>query len=141
MPGLYLEDLTVGQSAEARRTVTADDIDRFAAVSGDHNPVHVDEAYAAKTQFKSRIAHGMLAGAFISALLGDELPGPGAIYISQTMKFRRPIHIGDEVTMRAEVCAIDARHGHVTLKTTCSVSGKPAVTGEAVMLVAKRPAA
>ena len=140
MPGLFLEDLTVGQSAEARRTVTADDIDRFAAVSGDHNPVHVDEAYAAATPFKSRIAHGMLAGAFISALLGDELPGAGAIYISQSLKFRRPIHIGDEVTTRGEITAIDARHGHVTMKTTCSVGGKPAVTGEAVMLVAKRPA-
>ena len=80
MAGLFLEDLTVGQSAEAKRTVTADDIDRFAAVSGDNNPVHVDDAYAAKTPFKTRIAHGMLAGAFISAVLGERLPGPGAIY-------------------------------------------------------------
>ena len=141
MPGLFLEDLTVGQSAEARRTVTADDVDRFAAVSGDHNPVHVDAAFAATTQFKTRIAHGMLAGAIISALLGDELPGPGAIYISQTMKFRRPIHIGDEVTTRVEIIAIDVRHGHVTAKTTCAVAGKPVVTGEAVMLVAKRAVA
>ncbi len=141
MPGLFLEDLTIGQFAQARRTVSADDIDRFAAVSGDHNPVHVDAAFAARTQFKTRIAHGMLAGAFISALLGDELPGPGAIYISQSMKFRRPIHIGDEVTTRVEVSAIDARHAHVALKTSCSVAGKAAVTGEAVMLVAKRAAA
>ena len=141
MRGLFLEDLTIGQSAEARRTVTADDIDRFAAVSGDHNPVHMDDAYAANTPFQTRIAHGMLTGAFISALLGDALPGPGAIYISQTMKFRRPIHIGDEVVTRVEVSAIDARHAHVTLKTACSIGGKAAVTGEAVMLVAKRPAA
>ncbi|HEY3815312.1 MAG TPA: MaoC family dehydratase [Caulobacteraceae bacterium] len=140
MPRHFLEDLTVGQAAEARRTVTADDIDRFAAVSGDHNPVHVDEAFAATTQFKARIAHGMLAGAFISALLGEELPGPGGIYISQSLKFRRPIHIGDEVVTRVEITDIDARHGHVTAKTTCSVAGKAAVTGEAVMLVAKRPA-
>jgi 3-hydroxybutyryl-CoA dehydratase len=141
MPSLFLDDLTVGQSAETRRTVTVDDIDRFAAVSGDHNPVHMDDAFAATTAFKTRIAHGMLTGAFISALLSDQLPGPGAIYISQSMKFRRPIHIGDEVTTRAEVSAIDARHGHVTLKTSCSIGGKAAVTGEAVMLVAKRAAA
>lgn len=141
MPSHFLEDLTAGQSAEARRTVTADDIDRFAAVSGDHNPVHMDEAYAAKTPFKARIAHGMLSAAFISALLGDQLPGPGAIYISQSLKFRRPIHIGDEVTTRVEIVSVDARHGHVTLKTSCSVGGNAAVTGEAVMLVAKRPAA
>jgi 3-hydroxybutyryl-CoA dehydratase len=140
MPGLHLEDLSVGQRAEARRTVTADDIDRFAAVSGDHNPLHVDEAYAARTPFKHRIAHGMLSGAFISALLGDQLPGPGAVYISQSLKFRRPIHIGDEVTTAVEVIRIDARHGHVTFKTTCAIGGKPAVTGEAVMLVAHKEA-
>jgi 3-hydroxybutyryl-CoA dehydratase len=140
MAGLFLEDLTVGQSAEAKRTVTADDIDRFAAVSGDNNPVHVNDAYAAETQFKSRIAHGMLLGGFISAVLGETLPGPGAIYISQSLKFRRPVHIGNEVTTRAEVTAIDARHGHVTFKTSCLVGGKPAVTGEAVLLVSKRPA-
>src|ERR1700760_1612206 len=134
MAGLFLEDLTVGQSAEAKRTVTADDIDRFAAVWGDNNPVHVDDAYAASTQFKTRIAHGMLAGGFISAALGERLPGPGAIYISQSLKFRRPIHIGDEVTTRVEITAIDPRHGHVTAKTSCLVGGKPAVTGEAVML-------
>jgi 3-hydroxybutyryl-CoA dehydratase len=141
MPEHFLEDLKVGQRAEARRTVTAEDIDRFAEVSGDHNPVHVDEAYASRTQFKGRIAHGMLSGAFISAVLGDELPGPGAIYISQMLKFRRPIHIGDEVETCVEVKLIDPRHGHVTLKTVCSVGGKPAVTGEAVMLVARKPGA
>ncbi len=138
MKGLFLEDLSLGQSAEIAHTVTDGDIRTFAEVSGDNNPVHLDEAYAAQTPFKTRIAHGMLSAGYISAVLGTRLPGPGAIYISQTMNFRRPVRIGDEVLTRATVVAIDAEKARVTLATVCEVSGKPVVEGEAVVMVPRR---
>jgi 3-hydroxybutyryl-CoA dehydratase len=139
-PVLYFEDLSVGQSAETRRTVAAGDVDAFAAVSGDHNPLHVDAAYAATTPFGERIAHGMLAAAFISAVLGMKLPGVGAVYLSQSLKFRRPVRIGDEVTAKVTVAGMEARRGWVTLSTVCSVGGKTVVDGEAVVVVPRRPA-
>ncbi len=138
MNGLCLEDLSLGQSAEISHTVTDADIRAFAAVSGDNNPVHLDEAYAAATPFKTRIAHGMLSAGYISAVLGTRLPGPGAIYISQTMNFKRPVRIGDEVITRATVAAIDAERARVTLTTVCEVAGKPVVEGEAVVMVPRR---
>ena len=138
MNGLCLEDLSLGQSAEIAHTVTDADIRAFAAVSGDNNPVHLDEAYAAATPFKTRIAHGMLSAGYISAVLGTRLPGPGAIYISQTMNFKRPVRIGDEMITRATVAAIDSERARVTLTTVCEVAGKPVVEGEAVVMVPRR---
>jgi 3-hydroxybutyryl-CoA dehydratase len=140
MDGAYLEDLEVGQTAELRRTVAASDLDAFAAVTGDTNPVHLDEAYAAATPFKGRIAHGMLSAGYISAVLGTQLPGPGAIYVSQTLAFRRPVRIGDEVTAKVRVTAVDAARGRVTFATACAVAGKTVVEGDAVVVVPKRPA-
>jgi 3-hydroxybutyryl-CoA dehydratase len=136
--GLYLEDLAVGMSAEAVHVVTEADIAAFADVSGDRNPLHLDEAYAARTPFRGRIAHGMLAGAYISAILGNTLPGPGSIYVSQALRFKRPIRIGDEVTVRASVSGIDERQAHVTIATVCLVKGKVAVEGEAVAFAPRR---
>ena len=141
MKGRFLEDLAVGDSAERRRVVTAADIEAFAAVTGDDNPVHLDEAYAATTSFGGRIAHGMLSAGYISAVLGTELPGPGAIYVSQTLNFRRPVRIGDEVTAEVKVTAIDPARGRVSFATACVVAGKTVVEGEAVVIVPKRPAA
>ena len=138
MNGLRLEDLSLGQSAEISHVVTDADIRAFAAVSGDNNPVHLDEDYAAATPFKTRIAHGMLSAGYISAVLGTRLPGPGAIYISQTMNFKRPVRIGDEVITRATVAAIDSEKARVTLATVCEVAGKPVVEGEAVVMVSRR---
>lgn len=140
MTGLYLEDLALGQSAERAHTVTDQDIRAFAEVSGDNNPVHLDEEFAATTPFKSRIAHGMLSAGYISALLGTQLPGPGAIYLSQTMNFKRPVRIGDEVTTKAVVSAIDPERARVTLDVVCEVAGKPVVDGQAVVMVPKRAA-
>ncbi len=137
--GLYLEDLAVGKFSERMHTVVEADIEAFAAVSGDSNPVHLDEAYAAATQFKGRIAHGMLSGAYISAILGMDLPGPGAIYLSQTLAFKRPVRIGDTVLARATVVAIDPDKARVTLKTECLVNAKQVVDGEAVVMVPRRP--
>src|SRR5580692_460767 len=133
--GAFLDELTVGQNAELTRTVAEGDLAAFAAVTGDNNPIHLDEAYAAATPFKGRIAHGMLSAGYISAVLGTTLPGPGAIYVSQTLSFRRPVRIGDEVTAEVKVTAIDPARGRVTFATQCVVAGKTVVEGEAVVVV------
>lgn len=140
MPGLFFEDLSLDQGAEIARTVTAADVEAFAAVSGDTNPLHLDEDYARETPFGRRIAHGMLTGAYISAVLGTRLPGPGAVYLSQSLRFRRPVAIGDEVTAQVVVRELDERRGHVTLATSCKVAGKVVADGEAVVVVPKRGA-
>jgi 3-hydroxybutyryl-CoA dehydratase len=100
----------------------------------------MDEAYAAATPFKGRIAHGMLGASYLSAVLGNDLPGPGSVYLSQSLRFRRPIRIGDVVTARVRVVAIDADKARVTLETLCLVDDKTAVDGEAVVMVARRSA-
>lgn len=141
MQGLYFEDLAVGSSAEMTRVVGEADIVAFAQVSGDENPVHLDADYARTTSFGERIAHGMLAGAYISAVLGTKLPGPGAIYLSQALTFRRPVRIGDAVTARVTVKALDARRGRVTLETVCEVDGRTVVDGEAVVIAPRKPVA
>lgn len=140
MQGLHFEDLSLGQSAEMTHQVEARDIEAFAAVSGDNNPVHLDEAYARSTTFGERIAHGMLSAAYVSAVLGTKLPGPGAIYLSQSLRFRRPVKIGDVVTARATVSALDADKGRVTLQTVCLVDGRAVVEGEAVVIAPRRTA-
>ncbi len=138
--GAYFEDLEVGQGAERIVTVREADLKAFAAVSGDTNPLHLDESYAAATVFKGRIAHGMLAGAYISALLGTELPGPGSVYVSQTLDFKRAIRPGDEVVVRVRLQALDEKTGVVTLATTCHVGRKMMVGGEAKVAVPRRGA-
>jgi 3-hydroxybutyryl-CoA dehydratase len=136
--GLFLEDLSVGQIAELVRTVGPADLEAFAALTGDDNPVHLDEAYAAATRFGGRIAHGMLIASYLSAVLGTRLPGPGAVYVSQSLAFRRPVRIGDDVTARVEVTAVDAARARVTLRTACLVAGKTVIEGEAEVLVPRR---
>jgi 3-hydroxybutyryl-CoA dehydratase len=140
MQGLFLEDLSVGQSAERVHTVGEADIVAFAAVTSDNNPVHLDADYAATTPFGERIAHGMLSAGYISAVLGTQLPGPGAIYLSQALRFKRPVKIGDAVTARATVTQIDAAKARVTLATVCLVNNKPVVDGEAVVMVPRKVA-
>jgi 3-hydroxybutyryl-CoA dehydratase len=136
--GYWLEDLRVGQSAERVNTVTDADIAAFARLSGDSNPLHLDERFAETTPFKGRVAHGMLSGAYISAVLGTELPGPGAIYVSQRLEFRRPVRIGDQVVTRVEITGIDPDRGRVTLATECEVNSRATVAGEAVVIVPRR---
>ena len=138
--GLFFDELALGQSAERSHVVSAGDLEAFAAVSGDTNPVHLDEDYAKATPFGGRIAHGMLSAAYISAVLGTQLPGPGAIYLGQSLRFRRPVKIGDVVTARATVSALDADKGRVTLQTVCLVDGRAVVEGEAVVIAPRRTA-
>src|SRR5690348_7759002 len=139
MNGLFLEDLEVGQSAMFGRTVTEADIAAFAGVSGDTNPIHLHDGYARTTRFGQRIAHGMLSGSYISTVIGTKLPGPGAIYISQTMNFTAPVNIGD--TAIATITAIDDKRRRVTLKTQCVNGEKVVIDGEATVLVPRRAAA
>jgi 3-hydroxybutyryl-CoA dehydratase len=129
------EELTLGQKASFSKQVTEQDVVLFAAVSGDVNPVHLDEAFAAETMFGGRIAHGMLSGAIISAALAMEMPGPGVIYLGQTLRFTRPVRIGDEVTAHLEVT--EKRDGKGIVKLACEVvnqDGKVVVSGEATVL-------
>lgn len=124
--------LEIGQSAVAARTLDQADIEAFARVSGDVNPLHVDAAYAEGTLFKGTIAHGMLTASLISALLGTKLPGPGTVYLSQSLRFKRPVRAGDEIEVKAVITAVDAK-GLVTLATSCRVKNKVVVEGEAVV--------
>jgi 3-hydroxybutyryl-CoA dehydratase len=136
--GKYFDELSVGDTAEMTFDVTEKAIETFAQVSGDDNPVHLDEDFARTTQFGTRIAHGMLSAGFISAMVGTKLPGYGSIYLSQTMRFRRPVKIGDQVTVRATITALDADKGRATLETVALVGGKPVVEGEALVMPPKR---
>lgn len=136
--GYYFEDLSIGMSESYTRTVSDKDIRQFAEVSGDTNPLHLDEAFAATTRFKKRIAHGMLSGSYISTIVGTRLPGPGCLYRSQTLKFRAPVHVDDEVTASVTITELDERRGLVTLNTVCRVGDTDVIRGEAVMLVPRR---
>ena len=138
--GKLFEALSVGDTAERSFPVTERTIEQFAELSGDDNPVHLDEAYAATTQFGTRIAHGMISAAYISALVGTALPGYGSIYLSQSLRFRRPVKIGDTVVVTVTISALDAEKARATLETVCTVAGKTVVEGEAVVLVPRRSA-
>lgn len=124
----------VGTRATRERTITDDDIVRFAEVSGDRNPVHLDEEYAAHSPFGQRIAHGFLVGSLISATIGMDLPGPGSIYLGQTLKFVAPVHIGDTVTVSVEVIKVREDKRLITLRTDCTnQNGILVITGEATV--------
>ncbi|HVQ01211.1 MAG TPA: MaoC family dehydratase [Candidatus Thermoplasmatota archaeon] len=109
----------IGDSAAQSKTVTEKDIEQFAALIGDYNPIHMDEKFAKKTRFKGRIAHGVLAVGLISSVLGNQLPGPGTIYLSQTVKFLRPVRPGDTIKARATILEIESSKRMITLKTDC----------------------
>ena len=132
------EDLQLGMEATLSRTVTEQDIVAFAAVTGDRNPVHLDAAYAAKTMFKQRIAHGMLSAGYISAVFGMELPGPGAIYVSQTLNFKGPVRIGDTVVTKVKVVELIQPKRRARFACVCSVDGKVVLDGEAILMVPGR---
>jgi len=136
MQGYFVEDLTIGQTATFTKTVSERDIQQFAEVTGDANPVHLDESYAATTRFKTRIAHGMLGAGYISAVIGTKMPGPGTIYLGQTLKFMAPVKIGDTVVATVEVAAIAGKR--VTLKTVCRVGDTVVIDGEATVMVPAR---
>jgi 3-hydroxybutyryl-CoA dehydratase len=139
--GKYVDELSEGMSAIFTKTVTEADIVLYAGISGDTNPVHLDQEFAKDTMFKGRIAHGMLTAGFISAVLGTRLPGPGSIYLSQSLKFKAPVRIGDTVRARVTVTTLDKEKGRCTFATTAHVGDVLVLEGEAQILVPKRPAA
>ncbi len=136
----YLEDLEVGMEATTEMIITGEKIDAFADIIGDHNPIHVDAEFAKTTQFGQRIAHGALSASLISAVLGNDLPGPGAVFVELNLRFRRPAFIGDRVIAVAKVAEINPRNGRVKMKCYCEVNGKQICRGDAGVVVKKRPA-
>ena len=126
--------LQVGASAEIKKAFTDSDVKEFASLSLDDNPLHLDEAFASTTLFKKRIVHGFLVGSLISAVLAKKVPGPGSIYLSQDMKFKKPVYLGDEVTARVTVESIRPDKGIFNLKTECLVDGVAVVEGSAVIM-------
>lgn len=132
-------DLKVGQSAEVVHTVTEDDVKAFGDLSGDYNPLHFNEEWAKETIFGGRIAHGLLTASFISTAIGMKLPGPGAIYMSQSMKFLGPVRIGDTITTRVEIVDLNDEKRRITLRTLCTnQDGKTTLDGEALVALMKK---
>ncbi len=130
-PHFYL-----GQQASLSKTITEEIVRQFAAVTGDTNPLHLDEDFARTTRFGRRIAHGVLSLGLISAVLGTQLPGPGAIYLSQEVRFLRPVYLGEQITAEVEVLSWDTERRHLRLRTRClNAQGAEIVTGEALLLV------
>ncbi|NQW11352.1 MAG: MaoC family dehydratase [Alphaproteobacteria bacterium] len=134
----YLEDLAVGMMADYERAVTEDMIESFADVSGDYNPLHLDEDYAQTTMFKGRIAHGILSASFISKVFGTIMPGKGSVYISQNLRFLAPVRIGDTVVTSVEVTDINIEKKRVSFKSRCRVDRTVVVDGDALIFVPTR---
>lgn len=138
LEGLCFEDLEVGMTAVYSRTITEADIVMFCGISGDTNPVHLNNDYAAQTRFRGTIAHGMLSAALISTVLGTKLPGPGVIYVSQDLRFRAPVRAGDTVLARATITELVPEKKRVRMETVCSVGKKIVIDGEAIVLAPSR---
>lgn len=135
---ICIEDIEIGMMRHLSKVVTDRDIELFAEVSTDHNPVHLDDDYAQDTIFEGRIAHGMLTAGLISAVIGEQLPGHGTVYLGQSLKFLGPVRPGDMVTAEVEVTAIDHAKRRVTMETRCLVRGKKVLVGEAKVLAPSR---
>jgi len=135
---LNFEDLSLGMAATYSKVVSASDVVGFAEISGDRNPIHLSEHFAAKTPFKGRIAHGLYTASLISAVIGTRMPGPGAIYISQTLRFLAPVKIGDTVNAIVEVTDLNEQKLRAELSCKCKVGDVVVLEGEAVVKVPRR---
>ena len=129
-----MSDIEVGMRGEFAKCLTDDDIHAFAEASGDHNPVHLDDDYARRTQFGERICHGMLTAGLISAVFGSVFPGPGWIYVSQSLRFRAPVSVGQEVTASVEVTNVIPEKNFVEFETECRVHDKVVLAGKATLM-------
>ena len=136
--GYYFEDLSVGMTASYAKTITETDIVLFAGISGDVNPVHLNEEFATETMFEGRIAHGMLTASFISTVLGTKLPGPGCIYLRQDLRFLAPVRPGDTVHSQITITDVNAEKKRVYAHTVCRVGDTSVVEGEATLFVPNR---
>ncbi len=137
--GYFFEDLTLGMTRVFSKTITEADLLMFAGVSGDTNPIHLDQDFASRTMFEGRIAHGMLTASLVSTVLGTRLPGPGAVYVTQSLKFLAPVRIGDTVIARAVIAELLPERNRVRLQTTCAVGERKVLDGEAVLMVPRKP--
>lgn len=138
---LHFEDLSLGMSETLTKVVSSDDVVGFAEITGDRNPIHLSEHFAAKTPFGARIAHGLYTAGLISALLGTRLPGPGAVYISQSLNFRAPVRIDDTVEVTVTVAELVPERARARLSCTCTVGDTVVLDGEALVKVPRRSAA
>lgn len=136
--GYYFEDLDVGMTDIFGKTVTEADIVMFSGISGDINPVHLNHEFASETMFEGRIAHGMLTASFISTVIGTKLPGPGCIYVNQSLRFKAPVKAGETVIARVTVTKVIPEKHFVELKTVCTVGDKVVIDGEATIMVPTR---
>ena len=136
--GYYFEDLEVGMHDVFAKTITDADIITFAGISGDTNPVHLNHEFASETMFEGRIAHGMLTSSFISTVIGTKLPGPGCIYVSQNLRFKAPVKVGDTVAAHCTVTKLITEKRFIELQTQCIVRDKVVVDGEATIMVPSR---
>ncbi|MCF5861191.1 MaoC family dehydratase [Aeromonas veronii] len=130
-----IEEIKAGMTASYSQTITDADIKDFAGISGDKNPVHMDEVYAKESRFERRIAHGMLSSSFFSALFGTQLPGRGCVYVGQNLKFRKPVYIGDTVIATIEVTSVDFERRRVFFDTYCKVGKSKVITGTAEIYI------
>ncbi len=130
-----LEEIEIGMNVSYSQTITDADIKAFSGISGDRNPVHLDEQYAEKSRYKKRIAHGLMTASYFSALFGTKIPGEGCVYVSQSLNFKRPVYIGDTVVATVEVMSVDLAKKRVFFRTTCKVKNKVVTDGEAELFV------
>ena len=134
---LPIEQLVVGMEISYAQTITDADVKAFAGVSGDHNPIHMSDEYAQESRFKKRMAHGLMSASFFSALFGTKIPGPGCVYVSQTLHFKRPVYLGDTVTAKVVINKIDLSTRRVFFQTICTVKERIVIDGEAELYIPK----
>jgi 3-hydroxybutyryl-CoA dehydratase len=133
--GIEFERIVAGMQREYSQEISESDIIAFSTISGDKNPIHLNKKYAQQSQFKKRIAHGMLSASFFSRLFGTSLPGPGSIYVSQSLKFLRPVYLGDKVTAIITVIGVAEKTRRIKFRTVCNVGGKVVIAGKAEIFV------
>lgn len=134
---MEINEIKIGMSESYSQTISEADVKAYAGISGDRNPVHMDEEYAEKSRYKKRIAHGMISSSFFSALFGTKLPGPGCVYVNQSLNFKRPVYIGDTVTAIITVTKIDEIKSRVYFDTVCKVKNKTVIDGKAELYIPK----
>lgn len=134
---MEINEIKIGMSESYSQTISEADVKAYAGISGDRNPVHMDDEYAEKSRYKKRIAHGMISSSFFSALFGTKLPGPGCVYVNQSLNFKRPVYIGDTVTAIITVTKIDEIKNRVYFDTVCKVKNKIVIDGQAELYIPK----
>ena len=134
---MEINEIKIGMSESYSQTISEADVKAYAGISGDRNPVHMDDEYAEKSRYKKRIAHGMISSSFFSALFGTKLPGPGCVYVNQSLNFKRPVYIGDTVTAIITVTKIDEIKSRVYFDTVCKVKNKVVIGSEAELYIPK----